>query len=514
MRMSLIRILLASFLCFCIPSAFGEGGLERPHIVLIMADDLGFSDLGCYGGEIDTPNLDALAAGGVRFSQFYNTAKCHSSRVDLLTGLYCGQAGSTAMDRGVTIAEVLKPSGYSTIMCGKWHLKNEPTGRGFERYFGHLSGATNFFSGDDTFRLNGKSFTVPKKGFYTTDAITDYSIRFVDEVLREKDKPFFLYVAYNAPHYPLQAPKEEVMKYRGKYRMGWDELRATRYRKQVSMGMIPKKWALSQRPVDVSAWAKLGEKDKDWEDFRMAAYAGMVDRMDQQIGRLVTHLKQRGVFDNTLFMFCSDNGACPFERTRGKDKMPWDPESYWTYDSGWAHAGNTPFRWYKQNQHEGGISSPLIVHWPSGIQAEKGSISHQPGHLIDFMATCMDVAGAEYPQRNGERVIAPLMGKSLLPVLKGKQRRGHELLYFHFGNNRALRKGDWKVVSARGGPWELYDLEADRTELNNLATSKPQLAAELSALWHEFAEKTDRLPGKQRMPVSGKQERKKRRKAG
>jgi arylsulfatase A-like enzyme len=510
-----LKFLLLSFYLFAGGFlAFGAAGDERPNIVLIMADDLGFSDLGCYGGEIDTPNLDALAAGGLRFSQFYNTAKCHSSRVDLLTGIYCGQAGSTALNRGFTIAEVLKPSGYSTLMSGKWHLNNEPTERGFERYFGHLSGATNFFTGDNTFRLDGKPFAVPKKGFYTTDAITDYSIRFVDEALRKESKPFFLYVAYNAPHYPLQAPKEEVMKYRGKYRIGWDELRERRYRKQLALGIISEKWALSPRPAEVSAWLELSDEKKDWEDFRMAAYAGMVDRLDQQIGRLVAHLKAKDVFDKTLFMFCSDNGACPFERTRGKDKMPWDPESYWTYDSGWAHAGNTPFRWYKQNQHEGGISSPLIVHWPAGLKAGKGSISHQPAHLIDFMATCIELAGAEYPERSGDRVIAPLMGKSLLPVLRGQQRKGHEMLYFHFGNNRAIRKGNWKVVSARGGPWELYDLEADRTELNNLATAKPKLAAQLSALWHEFAEKTDGLPAKQRAPVSSKRNGKKRRNAG
>ena len=507
-------ILLPLF--FWMPQVFGDNHLEqsnKPNIVLIMADDLGFSDLGCYGGEINTPNLDALAADGIRFSQFYNTAKCHSSRVDLLTGLYCGQAGSNSMDRGVTIAEVLKPAGYSTIMSGKWHLNNEPTNRGFERYFGHLSGATNFFTGDDTFRLNGKPYKVPQEGFYTTDAITDYSIRFVDESIQEKDGPFFLYVAYNAPHYPLQAPKKDVMKYRGKYRMGWDKLRASRYKKQLAMGIISDRWQLSPRPAEVSAWEKLEANDKDWEDFRMAAYAGMVDRMDQQIGRLVAHLKARGVFDNTLFMFCSDNGACPFERTRGKDKMPWDPKSYWTYDSGWAHAGNTPFRWYKQNQHEGGISSPLIIHWPAGIKAKKGAISHQPGHLIDFMATCIDVADASYPKKQSGRVITPLMGRSLVPILKGKTRAEHDLLYFHFGNNRAIRKGPWKVVSVRGGPWELYNLEKDRTELNNLADTNPSMVMKLSKLWHEFAEKTDRLPAKQRMPVSEKRERKKRRKS-
>lgn len=470
----------------------------RPNIVLIMADDLGFSDIGCYGGEIETPNLDALAAGGLRFSQFYNTAKCHSSRVDLLTGLYCGQAGSESLSRGATIAEVLKPAGYTTLMTGKWHLAGQPTERGFEHYFGHLSGATNFFTGDGTFRLDGEKFEVPAKGFYTTDANSDYAIRFVDGALEKKDKPFFLYLAYNAPHYPLHAPKAEVMKYRGKYKGGWDKLREQRYKRQLELGLISEKWPLSPRPKDVTAWDKLSEEDRDWEDFRMAAYAGMVDRLDQAIGRVVAHLKVKGVFDNTLIMFCSDNGACPFERTRGKDKMPWDPESYWTYDKGWAHAGNTPFRWYKQNQHEGGISSPMIAHWPEGLKAEKGSITDQPGHLIDFMATCMDLAGATYPAEIRGGKTDPLMGKSLLPILAGKQREPHEALYFHFSNNRAIRKGKWKVVSARGGPWELYDLEADRTELNDLSKAKPELTAELSGLWHEFAERIDRLPARQR----------------
>jgi len=477
----------------------------RPNIVLIMADDLGFSDIGCYGGEIETPNLDALAAGGLRFTQFYNTAKCHSSRVDLLTGMYCGQAGSTSLSRGATIAEVLKPAGYATLMVGKWHLKGEPTERGFERYFGHLSGATNFFTGDNSFRLDGDKFEVPQQGFYTTDANTDYAIRFVSETLESKpEKPFFLYCAYNAPHYPLHAPEAEVMKYRGKYKKGWAKLRNERYARQLQMGLVPAKWALSPQPEDVRDWKSLSAEDKDWEDFRMAAYAGMVDRLDQQIGRLIAHLKAKGVYDNTLVMFCSDNGACPFERTRGKDKMPWDPKSYWTYDTGWAHAGNTPFRWYKQNQHEGGISSPMIAHWPAGLKAEKGSFERSPAHLIDFMATCIDLGGAKYPKQVRGNKDDPLMGKSLAPLFAGGSRTGHEFLYFHFGNNRAIRRGNWKLVSARGGPWELYDLEADRTELNNLAKAKPELTAELSKSWHEFAEKTDRLPEKQRKPVAKK----------
>ena len=376
-----LNLLLSLFL---VSYTFNSSNAEnRPNIIIIMADDLGYADLGCYGGEIKTPVLDSLAKNGVRFSQFYNTAKCHSSRVDLLTGMYCGQAGSSKLSVGPTIAEVLRPAGYNTIMVGKWHLDREPTDKGFEKYFGHLSGATNFFTGDQTFRLNGKKYEVPKSGFYTTDAKTDYAIRFINEALKEeKKKPFFLYLAYNAPHYPLHAPKEEVMKYRGQYKQGWDELRKQRYSRQIEMGLIQKDWALSPAPENVRQWESLSEKEKDWEDFRMAAYAGMVDRMDQGIGRLVKELKEKNIFDNTILMFCSDNGACPFERTQGAEKMPWDPESYWTYDTGWAHAGNTPFRWYKQNQHEGGISSPLIVHWPKGIKLKKGSISDRVGHLV------------------------------------------------------------------------------------------------------------------------------------
>lgn len=473
----------------------------KPNIVLIMADDLGFSDLGCYGGEINTPVLDGLAAKGLRFSRFYNTAKCHSSRVSLLTGLYCGQAGNAAMDHGVTIAEMLRGAGYFTAMSGKWHLKGEPTDRGFDRYFGHLSGATNFFKGDDTFRLNGKPWNEFGENFYTTDVKTDFALRFLDEA-RETEKPFFLYIAYNAPHYPLQAPAEEIKKYRGKYRPGWDVLRQQRYERQVESGLIRPEWKLSQRPDHVPAWNELDDAQQDWEDHRMATYAAMVDRLDQNIGRVVAHLKATDELENTLFMFCSDNGACPFERTQGKSKSPSSGDSYWTYDTGWAHVGNTPFRWYKQNQHEGGISSPLIVHWPEGLKTKPGAITHQPGHLIDFMVTCMEV-GVDASQMftNVNKSQEPFQGKSLFPVFQGKQRESHPYLYFHFSNNRAIMKEQWKLVSARGGPWELYDLHKDRTELDDLASQQPDQVKELSQLWHKVAKETDRLPERQRKPV-------------
>ncbi len=487
-------------------STIGQEVTERPNIVLIMADDLGFADIGCYGSEIETPNLDKLAAEGLRFTQFYNTAKCHSSRVSLLTGLYCDQAGGATLKHGVTIADVLGSAGYSTAMCGKWHLKEQPTDFGFERYWGHLSGATNFFTGDKTFRLNGEKWDVPDthKGrpYYQTNVVTDFAIDFVDEMAGE-DKPFFLYLAYNAPHYPLQAPEKDVRKYDDRYDLGWDALRRERHRRQLASGLLPEMWQLSPRPSHVPAWDSLSEEERAWESDRMEVYAAMIDVLDQNIGRLVTHLEKQGLLENTLLMFCSDNGACPFERTRGRHKKPWDPTSYWTYDASWAHACNTPFRLYKQNQHEGGISSPLIVHWPKGLETKPGSTTNQPGHLIDFMATAIDLAEASYPEEVGEREIDPLQGRSLAPVFRGKTREPHETLYFHFGSDRALRQGRWKLVSAKRGKWELYDLDADRTELHDLAAKQPKRVATMAAEWFRIAKDVDRQKQKQLRPVRG-----------
>lgn len=475
----------------------------RPNIVLIMADDLGFSDLGCYGSEIKTPTLDGLAANGIRFSEFYNTAKCHSSRVSLLTGLYCGQAGNESLKRAVTIANVLGEAGYFTAMTGKWHLQKEPTDRGFQRYFGHLSGATNFFTGDGTFRLNGQPWNDFDKDFYTTDAITDYALQFLKEA-DKTEQPLFMYVAYNAPHYPLQCREEDFRKYENTYTVGWDEIRKNRFAKQKELGLFDMKPELSKRPDYVPSWEKLTDEDKKWESERMAAFAAMVDRLDQNIARLVTYLKETGELDNTLFMFCSDNGACPFERTRGKELRPWDPKSYWCYDTGWAHVGNTPFRWYKQNQHEGGISSPMIAHWPKGITADKGSVTQQPGHLIDFMATAIDVGKAKYPSTFEDREIDPLQGKSLVPIFNGEQREEHKELYFQFSNNRALRMFEWKLVSPRGGPWELYDLSRDRSELQNLADQYPERVKQMSERWFELAKNKDRLSKNNLKPVADK----------
>jgi arylsulfatase len=469
-----------------------------------MADDMGFSDLGCYGSEIETPNLDALAAAGLRFTQFYNTAKCHSSRVSLLTGLYCGQAGSNKLTRGATIAEVLSRAGYFTAMVGKWHLSRQPTDFGFQRYWGHLSGATNYFVGDNTFRFNGQKWVVPEtlngRPFYTTHANVDFALQFLDESI-QSGKPFLLYTAFNAPHYPLQAPEEAVRKYAGRYEIGWDKLRQQRHRRQLASGLLPAKWKLSPRPDYIPAWDSLSDDDRQWEADRMEVFAAMVDVVDQNVGRLVDYLKSKGVYNNTLILFCSDNGGCPFERTRGRYLKPWDPQSYWTYDASWANACNTPFRLYKQNQHEGGISSPLIVHWPDGLKTKPGSISHQPGHLIDFMATFLDLGHASYPQQIGRRVIDPLQGKSLLPIFLGKTRRPHETLYFHFGTDRGLRQGPWKLVSAKLGGWELYNIDKDRTELHDLAAEMPKRVETMQADWFRTAAHVDRLGGRALAPV-------------
>ncbi|MHC4178625.1 MAG: arylsulfatase [Planctomycetota bacterium] len=479
-----IVLVVGIVVSFGSPAARAAG--PRPNVVVVLVDDMGYSDLGCYGGEIATPNLDRLAAGGLRFTQFYNTAKCSPTRAALLTGLYHPEVGVGALRDCMTLGEAMRRAGYFTIMTGKWHLGSQPVDRGFDRYFGHLSGATNFFTGDKTFRLGGEPFQVPTTGFYTTDAMTDYAVRFLDEAA-DQTRPFLLYVAYNAPHYPLQAPKEEVEKYRGKYLVGWDELRRQRHRRQLEMGLLDGKWKLSPRPADVPAWDSLSEEERRKEDLRMATFAGMVDRADQNVGKLLTKLDEMGATKNTLIMFLSDNGACPFERSKRTHLPPWDPASYWTYDKSWAHACNTPFRWYKQNQHEGGISTPLIVNWPAGLKVKPGSITHQPGHLIDVMATCLDVAGSDYPPTFDGRALKPLRGKSLAPIFRGEKREGHRVLYFQFSNNRAVRRGKWKLVSARGGPWEVYDLDADRTELNDLAAAEPQLAAEMADLWNRWA---------------------------
>ena len=477
---------------------------DRPNILVVMVDDLGFSDLGCYGSEIETPTLDRLAADGLRFSQFYNTAKCHSSRVSLLSGQYCIQAGDVSLSKAVTSAETLSKAGYFTMMTGKWHLNKEPTDFGFERYFGHLSGACNFYKGDKTFRLNGEKWNVPQQGFYTTIANVDHAINFLGEA-RQTKKPWYLYVAFNAPHAPLQPLKEDYEKYEGRYKKGWDAIRNARLKKQTDLGIFGKKLTPSPRPDHIQAWEKLSPDWKRFEEKRMMALAGMIDRVDQELGRLVANLEKAGELDNTMILFVSDNGACPYDRARGSvdlDSMPYDPNTRWTDSTGWAWARNSPFRYYKQNQFEGGISTPAIVHWPAGLKTKPGSIVHDPAHIIDVLPTLAEICNAPVPNKWPDRELNPVSGVSLAPIFAGKKLDTRPPIHFLFDADRGLRIGDWKLVSFKSQPWELYNIANDRTELNNLASQEPERLKNMVKQWHRIAADEIQAPASKRKPVS------------
>lgn len=468
-------------------STMSVNAADRPNIVVIMVDDLGYSDLGCYGSEIDTPRLDKLASEGLRFSQFYNTAKCHSSRVSLLTGQYCIAAGDTGMGHAVTSAEVLRKSGYFTAMTGKWHLKKEPTDFGFDRYFGHLSGACNFFKGDKTFRLNGKPWQVPDRGFYTTVADVDYALKFLAEA-RATNRPWYLYIAFNAPHAPLHALPEDYAKYKGRYDAGWDVVRAARAARQKEPGLLPKSLRSSPRPKHIPAWKDMERWRQKYEANKMTTLAAMIDRVDQEVGRLIDDMKAHDEFNNTLILFVSDNGACPYDRRRPLlDVEPTNGDISLGDSTGWAWARNTPFRYYKQNQFEGGISTPAIVHWPAGLKTQRGSITHQPAHLIDVLPTLAEVSESRLPAEWPGRALRPVSGISLAPAFRGKTLKRGKPIHLLFSDDRGLRDGDWKAVSFRREAWELYNVAEDRTELNNLAEKEPGRLKEMVAEWTRMA---------------------------
>lgn len=479
---------------------------QKPNIVVIMADDMGFSDIGCYGGEVATPNLDALANNGVRFTQFYNTARCCPTRSSLLTGLYSHQAGIGHMvndsgkpgyrgflnDRCATLAEVMKPAGYSTLMAGKWHVGEKrphwPTDRGFDRYFGLISGGSNYWKLDEgrQMAMDDKPYTPQPGKFYMTDAFTENAVRFMDEYGR-KENPFLLYLAYTAPHWPLHAWPEDIAKYRGKYRKGWDRLREERHERMKAMGVVDRKWPLTPRDAKAPAWDAVTDPDA-W-DLRMAVYAAQIDRMDQGIGKVVAKLRELGQLDNTLLLFLADNGGCAEENIRGEQKnVPAGPvESFTSYQTPWANASNTPFRMYKHWVHEGGISSPLIMHWPKQIRGG-GKWVTRPSHLIDIMATCVEVGGAKYPAGK-----IPMEGESLVAAAKGRKQRQRPLFWEHEGN-RAVREGDWKLVSRYPGDWELYNLREDRTEMTNLAGREAERVARMKRLYEDWAKRCNVLP--------------------
>ena len=470
-------LLVANFLATSLEAA------DRPNIVVIMVDDMGYSDLGCYGSEIETPRLDALASQGLRFSQFYNTAKCHSSRVSLLTGQYCIAAGDSAMSHAVTSAEVLREAGYFTAMTGKWHLKQQPTDFGFDRYFGHLSGACNFFKGDKTFRLNGNPWQVPGSGFYTTVADVDYARKFLVEA-RATRQPWYLYIAFNAPHAPLHALPEDYAKYKGRYHAGWDVVRSARAVRQKELGLMPESLKPSPRPDHIPAWNDMERWRQKYEANRMTTLAAMIDRVDQEVGRLIDDLKAHDEFDNTLILFVSDNGACPYDRRRPLlDVEPTNGDISLADSTGWAWARNTPFRYYKQNQFEGGISTPAIVHWPAGLKTQPGSITDQPAHLIDVLPTLAEVSESTVPAQWPGRDLRPVSGISLSPAFRGETLRRDQPIHLLFSSDRGLRDGDWKAVSFRREAWELYNVAEDRTELDNLADKEPERLKAMVDQW-------------------------------
>lgn len=502
---------------------------DRPNIVVFLVDDMGFSDIGCYGSEIPTPNLDRMASGGVRFTQFYNAARCSPTRASLITGLYPHQAGMGWLDnrvepesrgirgrllpRAVTIAEVLRDAGYFTAMTGKWHMGQQhgcvPWERGFDRSLNSRYGEVYFPKeksrpGTENLYLDGKE--IPKDSpifgadWYSADLFTDWGLKFIDEA-RGAGKPFFLYLAQGTVHFPLRAPAETIAKYRGKYREGWDVLRDRRYAKQIQMGLIDPSWPLTPRPPQVPTWESRAEDRKDRFDAIMAAYAAMIERIDIAMGTLMSGLEKRGILDNTLILFLSDNGGNaeggPPGITEGEGPIG-GPNSRVLLGMNWATLANTPFQRYKHFTHEGGISTPLIAHWPAGIPREQnGRFEKQPGHLVDVMATAVDLAGAKYPQEFQGNKIEPMQGVSLRPAFAGESIGRKEPIFWEHEGNKAVRDGKWKLVQRHKKPWQLFDMEADRTERHDRIGDEPELAKKLQAAWDAWAERTyvDEWPG-------------------
>ena len=549
------RILLVPLLMASISAAHSA---DRPNVIVILADDMGYSDIGCYGSEIDTPNLDGLADKGLRFTQFYNTARCCPTRASLLTGLYPHQAGVGHMTndygfegyRGnlnrkcMTFGEVLRPAGYRTYMTGKWHVTlddtatsskhNWPMQRGFDKFYGTISGAGSFWDPWSLVRQNTpiSAFADDQyqpKEYYYTNAISDHAVRFIDSHYKDTaDQPFFMYVAYTAAHWPMHAPEADIAKYHGNYSEGYQALREQRFSKMKSLGVISTKSKLGPPAVE---WSKQG--NKEWDARNMEVYAAMVDSMDQGIGRIVASLNKHRQLDNTLILYMQDNGGCAeglgrtprkgitqrpstatlppmqptdlqlkmipdqtrdgFPTVMGPGVMPGPDGTYIAYGKGWANASNTPFREYKHWVHEGGISTPLIAHWPQGIKG-KGRFENEPGHLVDIMATIVEISGASYPKIHNGITIRPLEGESLSTVFKGGKHERGPIFWEHEGN-RAIRVDDWKLV-AKGarGQWELYNIASDREETMDLSTSHPDVAKDLQKQWTAYANRANVFP--------------------
>ena len=508
--------------------------------MLVVADDMGYSDLGCYGGEIATPALDRLGRAGARLSRFYNTARCSPSRASLLTGLHPHQTGigiltsddrpdgyrGSLNDRCVTLAEMLRAAGYATSLSGKWHLASDvwtasdawPTRRGFDRFFGTLSGCGSYYR--PTTLTRGEEAAEDEAsapGFFYTDAITKEAEEFVRaQAVREPDRPFFLYVAYTAPHWPLHARAEDIARYRGVFDAGWDELRAARLGRLVGEGLMPAGTALSDRDPTQPAW--VDAPDRDWQVSRMQTYAAQIDRMDRGVVRIAAALEETGALANTLFCFLSDNGASAeplpiadvesFRRRRSivppatwsgqplrignaPDMVPGPEDTYASYGRAWANLSNTPFRFYKRWVHEGGISTPFIAHWPAGGIGPR--VVHAPFQLTDFVPTVLEATGASWPATCPGRDPLPLEGRSMLAALRGRRVDGRALHWEHLGN-AAIRRDRWKLVREHARSWELYDVDADRAELVDEAPRHPDVVSDLSAAWTAWASRVGVIP--------------------
>jgi arylsulfatase len=529
-----LLVLLAAGL---LPGASEAGAApSRPNILLILADDLGYSDLGCYGGDIQTPNLDALAKGGLRFTQFYNTSRCWPSRGAVLTGYYAQQIRRDSMEgvpnsggRGVRpawaplVTEFLRPLGYRCYHSGKWHIDGKPLANGFDRSYEIQTGQNNFFNPRGASE-DGRPVE-PTENYYSTVATADHAIRALrDHAKHHADRPFFHYLCFIAPHFPLHALPEDIARYAGKYLKGWNVVAQERWSRQTKLGLIHHALPAMERevgppyhfpddllklgPGEVNRplpWLDLTTEQQEFQAMKMAIHAAMVDRMDREIGRVIEQLKAMGAFENTLILFASDNGASAEIMVRGDGHDPKAPmgsaATYLCLGPGWSSAANTPFRRHKTWVHEGGISTPFIAHWPDGITA-RGQLRHDPAHLIDVVPTVLEITGARKPDMIGGKPVPPAPGKSLVPAFKHDGALKHDYLWWLHEGNRAIRVGDWKLVAAKGDPWELYDLGKDRGESRNLAAQHPDKVRELSALWERRAEEFRRLALKDAPPAA------------
>ncbi|MCK4921144.1 MAG: arylsulfatase [Bacteroidales bacterium] len=481
--------LILSLFCLSTNGYSGTDNPEKksartnPNIVFIIADDLGYSDLGCFGGEVITPNLDQLAARGVRFSNFHNAAKCEPTRAALMSGhRNTPEVGFMAERAESFLPAIMKANGYSTLMAGKWHVSGHPLSRGFDRFFGHKAGASNFWTGSGRIELDHEHYT-PGEDYYSTDAFTDFAIQFLEENKEDdKNQPFFLYLAYTAPHSPLQAPVKDIARYRGKYLSGWNQIKQKRFDRVIEEGLVPPGTKLTPWPENLPDWNELSDAQKDMEDYRMATYAAMTDRMDQNIGRVFDWLKSNGEWDNTIIIFISDNGSSPFDRRSvamiNEGILPGDPDSNWSLGTGWAHVSNTPYRLYKRNMHEGGICAPMIMYWP-GSGYHTGTVSHLPVNILDFLPTFHALGG-------GETRPPGIEGTDLSDLwISGAQNRDYEIMGY-LADHRYIQQNNWKLVSMDGQPWELFDLSVDRNETNDLSSGFQNKASEMEASWETW----------------------------